>query len=164
MVLIRKAEARDRELIEAMLVVAADWRLGTEPRPVAAVMADPALAHYAEDWPTATDFGLVAEDENGVGLGAAWWRFFTPENPGYGFANEAIPEVSIGVVADRRGVGIGRALLGALAKCAGSHSLKGLSLSVDTDNFALRLYEQIGFERQGEAGGSVTMLLTLDPM
>lgn len=164
MVLIRMAGARDRDLIEAMLLAAADWRLGAEPRPVAAVMADPTLAHYAEDWPKATDLGLVAEDENGVGLGAAWWRFFTPEDPGYGFVDEAIPEVSIGVVEDRRGAGIGRALLDALVKCAGSHCLKGLSLSVEADNFALRLYEQVGFVRQGEAGGSVTMLLALDRM
>jgi len=135
-------------------------------RAVAAVMSDPALAHYAEGWPKETDLGLVAEDGNGVGvgLGAAWWRFFTPQDPGYGFVDEAIPEVSIGVVADRRGGGIGRALLDALVKCAASHRLKGLSLSVETDNFALRLYEQVGFERQGEAGGSVTMLLALDRM
>lgn len=71
MVLIRKAEAGDRDLIEAMLLAAADWRPGTEPRPVAAVMADPALAHYTEGWPKETDFGLIAVDENGVGLGAA---------------------------------------------------------------------------------------------
>jgi GNAT superfamily N-acetyltransferase len=162
MVLIRKAEARDRDLIEGMLLAAADWRPGTESRPIAAVMADSALAHYAEGWPKPTDVGLVAEDEGGLGVGAAWWRYFLREDPGYGFVDEAIPEVSIGVVTECRGAGIGRALLDALVACAVSHNLRGLSLSVETDNFALGLYERSGFERQGEAGGSITMLLALD--
>lgn len=138
--LIRQAEARDRELIEAMLLAAADWRPGAEARPVAAVMADPALAHYA-----------------------AWWRFFTSDDPGYGFVDGAVPEVSIGVALDVRANGIGRRLLNELVERARGHGLPGLSLSVEKDNFALRLYEQVGFERQGEpVGGSVTMLLALN--
>jgi GNAT superfamily N-acetyltransferase len=162
MVLIRRADANDRELIEAMLIAAADWQPGTEPRSVAALMSEPALAHYAEGWPKQTDLGVLAEDEDGTGIGAAWWRFFDVTDPGFGFVDEAVPEVSIGVAAGRRGEGIGKALLDALVHCAVNQRLKGLSLSVETDNFALRLYEQAGFTRHAEAGGSVTMLLPLD--
>ena len=160
---IRKAEARDCELIEQMLLAAFDWRPGTTPRPVANVMADPSVAHYAEGWLRDTDLGVVAEDdETGLGLGAAWWRFFTLADPGYGFVSEAVPEVSIGVVTGARGVGLGRALLYELVTFAHRESLAGLSLSVEPDNFALHLYEQVGFTRVGECGGSLTMLLSLD--
>ena len=160
---IRKAEARDCELIEQMLLAAFDWRPGTTPRPVANVMADPSVAHYAEGWLRDTDLGVVAEDdETGLGLGAAWWRFFTLADPGYGFVSEAVPEVSIGVVTGARGVGLGRALLYELVTFAHRQSLAGLSLSVEPDNFALHLHEQVGFTRVGECGGSLTMMLSLD--
>jgi ribosomal protein S18 acetylase RimI-like enzyme len=159
--LIRRAEARDRELIAEMLVAAADWRPGTQPRSVADMLTDPALAHYARDWPQDGDLGFVAEDESGVGVGAAWWRFFPSADPGYGFVDEAVPEVAIGVAPGSRGRGIGRALLDQLVAAARSDGLAGLSLSVETDNFAVRLYEQVGFERRGTSGDSLTMLLPL---
>src|SRR5829696_5833619 len=38
-----------------------------------------------------------------------------------------------------------------------------LSLSVEPDNAAMRLYLALGFERVGESGGSVTLLRTLTP-
>jgi len=37
-----------------------------------------------------------------------------------------------------------------------------LSLSVEVDNYARRLYERVGFRQVGEVNGSVTMLLRLD--
>jgi GNAT superfamily N-acetyltransferase len=161
-VLIRRANANDGELIAAMLVAAADWRPGVERRSVDAVMTDPALAHYAEGWPRETDLGVIAEDEDGTGVGAAWWRFFKVADPGFGFVDESVPEVSIGVALGKRGAGVGRALLDALVQCAVDEGVKGLSLSVETDNFAMRMYERAGFKRRAQAGGSVTMLLTLD--
>ncbi|MGW7072581.1 hypothetical protein ACWGII_29645 [Streptomyces sp. NPDC054855] len=42
-------------------------------------------------------------------------RFFTEDEPAYGFVHADIPELAIGVVADWRGRGVGRALLRALA-------------------------------------------------
>jgi hypothetical protein len=42
--------------------------------------------------------------------------------------------------------------------------MQGVNRTLGSPNIARRLYEQIGFERQGEAGDSVTMLLTLDHM
>jgi len=40
--------------------------------------------------------------------------------------------------------------------------IPGLSLSVEPDNPARRLYEQLGFEAVGGVGGSITMLLRLN--
>ena len=39
--------------------------------------------------------------------------------------------------------------------------LPWLSLGVEPENFAVRLYERLGFRQVGTNGGSVTMLLTL---
>jgi ribosomal protein S18 acetylase RimI-like enzyme len=40
-----------------------------------------------------------------------WSRCFTRDEPGYGFIDESIPELSIAVATDARGRGIGTALL-----------------------------------------------------
>jgi ribosomal protein S18 acetylase RimI-like enzyme len=140
-----------------MLGIAADWRAGTTPRSSNEVMADPALAHYITDWPRDDDFGVVAVEREHK-LGAAWWRFLSASERGYGFVAGTIPEVSIGVVASARGRGIGRALMLALTAEADRRTLPGLSLSVEVDNFALGLYRSLGFVLIRTTGNAVTML------
>jgi GNAT superfamily N-acetyltransferase len=143
-----------------MLAVAADWRSPT-PRPVREVLADPLLAHYVTGWPRPGDGGVVAEDDGGP-LGAAWWRTFPPDDPGFGFVRAEVPEVSVAVRAPARGRGVGRALLRRLIAEAERAALPGLSLSVEADNPARRLYLDLGFDVVAEAG-ALTMLLDLPP-
>ncbi len=57
-----------------------------------------------------------------------------------------------------RGQGIGPALLGQLLDAAESQEIRALSLSVEKDNPALRLYERFGFTPLAEADNAVTML------
>lgn len=158
---LRRATTEDTGFLQEMLTVAADWRPGARVRSVAEIMAEPALAHYVVDWPAAGDVGFVIEDDRPVG--AAWWRFFGPHDPGYGFVNDATPEVSIGLVADARGQGFGTLLLEALIKEARSRALPALSLSVEPDNPATALYQRLGFVTVGRLDGSLTMAVTLGP-
>lgn len=51
----------------------------------------PSYAHYFTPWPRSGDFGLVAENEDGVTMATTWWRFFPAETPGDGFVDETIP-------------------------------------------------------------------------
>lgn len=143
-----------------MLAVAADWRPGARLRSIPELMAVPALAHYVADWPRKGDAGFVAEE--GEPLGAAWWRLFTVDDGGYGFIDEATPELSIGVVPEARGRGVGTLLLRALIDAAQRSALPALSLSVERDNPAALLYERLGFQTVLPVGGSLTMVLTFD--
>ena len=152
------ATADDAAFLAEMLAIAADWRPGTTPRTVSDVIGDPDLAHYIRDWPIEGDVGVVAEADRLVG--AAWWRFFPPDNPGYGFVDSAMPELSIGVVERARGQGQGQLLLQALIEKGSELGLQALSLSVEPDNPAKRLYERNGFREVGGVGASVTMILT----
>ncbi len=161
MVRIRAADATDAGFLEEMLVVAADWREDVPVRSVADIKSVASLAHYVADWPRAGDVGVIAEA--GTPVGAAWWRFFDSADPGYGLVDAAVPEVSIGVARGWRGQGIGEALMRALIESARAASLGALSLSVEPDNYAVQLYERIGFETVGTSTGSLTMLLRLDP-
>lgn len=123
-------------------------------------MAEPGLAHYVAGWPREDDVGLVAESAEQP-VGAAWWRFFDEDDPGFGFVDSASPELAIGVTAEQRGRGIGTQLLTALIDETRARNLPALSLSVEPDNPAANLYRRLGFREIGTFGGSLTMVLEL---
>jgi ribosomal protein S18 acetylase RimI-like enzyme len=156
---LRAAAASDGGFLAEMLAEACDWRPDVIARPVAALMCLPELWHYIDAWPRPSDFGLIAAYEQPVG--AAWWRYFTVDHPGYGFIDDAVPEISIGVADGFRDRGIGRKLLDGLINEGRIRGIAGLGLSVEPENPARRLYERLGFEAVGGNGGSVTMLLDL---
>ena len=143
-----------------MLVAAASWRPGGPSPSVAEVLAQPVLAHYVTGWPRPGDMGVVAVHD-GRRIGAAWLRLLPATDPGYGFVDAATPELAIGVVPGRRGQGVGRRLLEGLLAAARERGYPAVSLSVEPDNPARRLYERAGFRQVGEAGGSLTLLVRL---
>jgi GNAT superfamily N-acetyltransferase len=144
-----------------MLVEAIGWDPDRPRLDAAVVLGAPETRHYVEGWPRADDVGVVAEDADGAPVGAAWLRFFTSRDPGYGFIEEGIPEVTVGVVADRRGEGIGTLLLAELEAEARRRGIAALGLSVEPANPARRLYERRGYRRVGGTGGAHTMRLDL---
>lgn len=142
-----------------MLVEAAFWRPDGPDGSIDEVSRQPELAHYVAGWPRPGDLGVVAEAEHPVG--AAWLRFFAASDPGYGFVDVTTPELSMGVVREWRGRGVGARLLDALVTTARETDMTTLSLSVEPDNYARRLYERVGFRQVGQADRSLTMLLIL---
>ncbi len=154
---VRPAGPADGAFLAEMLVAAAFWRPDGPIGDVQSVLAQPQLAHYITGWPRPGDIGMVAED--GAPVGAAWLRLLPEEDPGYGFVDEETPELSIGVVPTQRGRGIGSLLLEALIEAARDQRYQALSLSVEPDNPARRLYERHGFQVVGTVDGSHTMLL-----
>lgn len=117
---------------------------------------------YVKGWGRRGDAAVIAL-ENGFPVGAAWYRLFTEQKPGYGFVDERTPELAIAVVPGARGKGFGDELLGALCQRARAESHQGLSLSVDPANPALKLYEQHGFEKVAQTDdGSWTMVSKLE--
>ena len=113
------------------------------PLPADEALADPRFATYLAGWPRPGDHGLVAEQ--GEPVGAAWYRTYTEADHGFGFVSADVPELSIAVVASRRGEGIGRRLLVALIEAGVAQGHAALSLSVNHRNPARRLYESVGF-------------------
>lgn len=154
---IRTASADDLPFLERMLYEAANWRRPSATAEVATSL--PEIARYVRGWATHPgDVGVIAESERGVPVGAAWYRFFSRDEPGYGFVDESIPEVTIAVAAGSRRRGVGRALLDELIDRASHAGVGALSLSVEEDNPALFLYLSCGFRKVRDAGGAVTML------
>ena len=126
-----------------------------------AALAIPHVRRYLDDWGRPGDAGVIAVTRGGSPLGAAWYRLFPAHDPGYGFVANDVPELSIGVAAGARGRGIGTALLNALLTLAQEQGYRAVSLSVDRQNPACRLYERMGFRDAGISGpadSSITMI------
>lgn len=145
-----------------MLYEAAAWRPGPARPSFDRVMSNRQVALYVEGWPCAGDAGVVAEDDAGRALGAAWYRLFAEDEPGYGFIDPSIPEITAAVRSEVRGRGVGTALLEALVERARADGHEALSLSVEMDNPAAHLYERAGFARVGRGENVWTMRLDLD--
>jgi GNAT superfamily N-acetyltransferase len=143
------------------LYEAAYWR-GDDGLAVADALATPHLRVYIEGWGRPGDVAVGARDSLGIVGGAAWFRLFTQADHGYGFVRDGVPEVGIGVQPGWRRRGVGRSLLLRLHTEARALGITQLSLSVERDNPALRLYESLGYVCSSDAGGAATMVLDLD--
>ena len=159
--MIRDGTAEDLPFLVAMLSEAAFWRPGA-PRPtLGKALTDHHVARYIQSWGRPGDRSVVAEDETGRPIGAAWYRIFGAAEPGYGFVDEGIPELTVAVAEPWRGRGTGTRLLEALVDRARADGFPGISLSVEEDNPALRLYTRLGSGAVSRSEGAVTMLLRL---
>jgi ribosomal protein S18 acetylase RimI-like enzyme len=154
---IRLGDRRDARFLRDMLHHAYYWR---ERMPRSEMEIDAPVQRYVVNFGRPGDAAVIAYDETG-NVGAAWYRLFKASEPGYGFVDERTPELSIAVVPSRRGRGFGDELLRALLEQAQRDGFEQVSLSVEPDNPALRLYERHGFEKVGESGGAWTMVARL---
>jgi GNAT superfamily N-acetyltransferase len=157
---IRPATQDDADFLNTMLYEAARWNPDWPREPMEEVLDEPMLRRYHEGWGRAGDGGVIAEID-GEPIGAAWYRVFTAEVPGYGFVDEKTPELSIAVVPLHRRKGIGGTLVRAAMVNAREEGFQTLSLSVAVHNRSRMMYQRVGFEKVGEQGESWTMLVNL---
>lgn len=156
-ILIRPGEKQDvhflRDLVRHTGLERAGVPIDEEPPP---------LSLYVSGWGRAGDASVIALDEaTHVAVGAAWYRLFTADEHGFAFVDEATPEMTIAVVPNRRGQGIGERLVQATAERARQAGFAALSLSVAQDDPVMGLFEKCGFRVVDERGTAVTMLLDL---
>ncbi len=152
---IREATLRDMPALRRALLAALTWRQAEPSGPE--LIERSGHGYLLEGWGRAGDAAVVAE-ARGTAVGAAWYRSWTEARHSYGFVAEEIPEVGIGVERPWRGRGIGTELLMALFRLAGERGVKALSLSVEEENPAARLYRRMGFQCHRKVGGAVTMV------
>ena len=157
---IRAATADDTAAIQWALYEALAWNLDRELPPSEAVLAHPEAARYHESWGRPGDIGVIASANNET-IGVAYCRLFTDTNHGHGYVDEQTPEVAIAVRHGFRGTGLGTRLMNALADAARREGFEQLSLSVDTNNPASRLYERLGYRQLSADSAGIRMLVKL---
>jgi len=148
--MLRPVNKHDVRFLRDMLRHAYHWRLSEA--------AERPVYRYVRNWGRPGDAGVLAL-EGPHAYGAAWYRLFTADEPGFGFVDEKTPELTIAVVPSRRGKGAGRELLEALLQQARADGFEAISLSTDREQVGW--YEGFGFETVAELPHAVTMVAKL---
>ena len=150
--LIRPIRPTELPLLEDFLYEAI-WQPDSNRRLPREVVRTPALRLYVEAFGSQDgDCCLVAE-VGGEVVGAAWCRVIR----GFGWTGEPIPELAVALYPSFRGRGFGTRLLRALLEELSGRGFCAVSLSVQRDNPAARLYLRLGFRTVAEHGGEWVM-------
>jgi GNAT superfamily N-acetyltransferase len=157
---IRDLRPDETAFLRDMLHAALDWKPGRRLPPKFVLLRIPQVSMFHKGWGRPGDTALVADDDGAL-LGLAWYRLFTEAEHGEGFVDVDTPEVAVAVVDGHRGEGIGAALMEAIHARAGEQGLRRISLSVDHDNPARRLYARLGYVELHERDDDDRMLLEL---
>jgi ribosomal protein S18 acetylase RimI-like enzyme len=156
----RAAGPEDQEFLTDMLLEAINWLPGRN-FPRERIWTDAGISHYIAGWQRQDDLGVIAVGPDGQPRGGAWLRYLSSDDPGYGYVSNDVPELTIGVRAEWRGQGIGRALLRELIQTSRRQGIKRISLSVERANRAIQLYIDEGFTVVEQLEDANTMVLDL---
>lgn len=125
------------------------------------IINNPSISKYVKDWGRDGDMGYIVVNDLGQSLGSITIRYFNKDNKGYGYVNDETPELGMAIRTEHRGRGIGTELLKILLEQAKMEAINTLSLSVDPNNPAIKLYKRFGFKEVGMEGTSITMIVNL---
>lgn len=109
------------------------------------VIEQPELSIYIDNWGQLDDVCLVAEVDGKI-VGAVWTRILAGEIKGYGNIDDCTPEFAISLYKEYRNRGIGTDLMKLMLQRLKALGYKQASLSVQKENYAVKMYESVGFQ------------------
>uniref|UniRef100_UPI0006CF2E07 GNAT family N-acetyltransferase n=1 Tax=Clostridium sp. NkU-1 TaxID=1095009 RepID=UPI0006CF2E07 len=107
-----------------------------------AVIEEPSLQIYIENFGRMEDDYCLCAEVNKKIAGAVWVRNIN----GFGTVGDDTPEFSISLYKKYRGYGIGTELMKQMLRVLKSKGYKKALLAVQKDNYALRMYHNVGFK------------------
>ena len=141
---IRRLRDDEHDLLKDFLYEAIFIPEGVEP-PARSIIEQPELALYYEDFGSGpADNCLVAEVDGKV-VGAVWTRIMND----YGHVDDETPSFAISLYEEYRGRGIGTALMRSMLDLLRDQGYHKTSLAVQKANYAVRMYEKVGFRTVG---------------
>ena len=154
--IIRPLREEEMDLLKDFLYEAIFIPAGVAP-PDRSILARPELALYYEGFGARpADQALVAAVDGRV-IGAAWSRIMND----YGHVDDETPSLAMALYREYRGQGIGTRLLKALLAELAGRGFRRVSLSVQKENYAVRLYRAVGFRTIRETEEEYIMVCDL---
>lgn len=153
---IRKLRDDETELLKDFLYEAIFIPEGVKP-PDRSIVEQPELSLYYEDFGNGpADNCLVAEVDGKV-IGAVWTRIMND----YGHVDDETPSFAISLYKEYRRKGIGTAMMHRMLELLKSQGWQNASLAVQKANYAVRMYEAVGFETVDENDEEYIMVCEL---
>ncbi|MCR5213772.1 MAG: GNAT family N-acetyltransferase [Eubacterium sp.] len=129
---------------------------GVEP-PARDIIKLPELKIYYENFGTGrADYSIVAEDGGKI-VGAVWTRIMND----YGHVDDDTPSFAISLYKEYRGKGIGTKLMIKMLELLKERGYKKASLAVQKANYAVKMYEKVGFKTVDENSEEYIMVCDL---
>lgn len=153
---LRNLRADETELLKDFLYEAIFIPEGVES-PAREIIEQPELKLYYEDFGSGkADNCIVAEDDGRV-IGAVWTRIMND----YGHVDDETPSFAISLYKEYRGQGIGTRLMNEMLGLLRSQGYRKASLAVQKANYAVRMYEKVGFKTIDENDEEYIMVCEL---
>lgn len=126
--------------------------------PPPSIINSPELQVYISDFGTQEhDRALLAEVNEKV-VGAVWVRIMKD----YGHINDRTPSFAISLYKEYRGLGIGTAMMRKMLAILKNCGYEQASLAVQKANYAVKMYQKVGFEIVGETEEEYIMVIHLN--
>lgn len=157
--IIRKIKPTELRLLEDFLYEAIFQRdeINLLPKDV---IKSPELSVFIDDFGKPDDFCLFAEADGKV-VGAVWTRILAGEVKGFGNIDDTTPEFAISLNKEYRNKGIGTALMRSMLQLLKNNGYIRASLAVQKDNYAVKMYKDVGFEIVAELEQEYLMVCNL---
>ena len=137
---IREIKESEHSVLSDFLYEAIFIPVGME-KPPKAIIEQPELQVYIADFGKSDDWCLVAEVKEKI-VGAVWVRIMND----YGHIDDETPSFAISLYEEYRNMGIGTVLMRDMLEFLKNKGYKQTSLSVQKANYAVRMYQKVGFE------------------
>lgn len=125
-------------------------------KPPKAIIEQSEWQVYIADFGKEDDWCLVAEVKGKI-VGAVWGRIMND----YGHIDDEAPSLAISLYGEYRHLGIGTALMKAILHLLKEKGYKQTSLSVQKENYAVNMYQKIGFKVVSETEEEYIMVCEL---
>ncbi len=153
---IRRLRDNERELLKDFLYEAIFIPEGMQP-PERTIIELPELVIYYENFGNSPADNCFVAEENGKVVGAVWTRIMND----YGHVDDDTPSFAISLYKEYRGRGIGTELMRRMLGLLKEQGYKKASLAVQKANYAVRMYEAVGFRTVDENDAEYIMVCEL---
>ena len=157
MTIIREIRPEEIPLLDDFLYEAIFIPEGV-PAPPKSIIGHENLQVYVRDFGKKADDRCLVAEVDGKIVGAVWTRVMDD----YGHIDDRTPSLAISLYKEYRGQGIGTDLLKQMLDKLHQGGYEHVSLSVQKENYALRMYRRAGFEDVEDRGEEVLMVCRLE--